>query len=146
MGSSPDSSVPVEGGCLCGAIRYRIAGEPLSRSLCHCRSCRLASAAPSVAWVTVRWTDYTVVAGKPAAFRSSPPVVRTFCGTCGTQLTYRHDDSADTIDVTTVTLDHSERFAPMHEIWLEDKLPWESLNERLDHYPRTRAEGKNSAG
>ena len=106
----------------------------------------MASAAPSVAWVTVRSADYAVVAGKPAAFRSSPPVVRTFCGTCGTQLTYRVDDSPDTIDVTTVTLDDPGRFAPTKEIWLEDKLDWESLNERLDHYSRTRAEGKNGAG
>ena len=106
----------------------------------------MASAAPSVAWVTVRSADYAVVAGKPAAFRSSPPVVRTFCGTCGTQLTYRHDDDPDTIDVTTVTLDDPERFAPTREIWLEDKIAWETLDERLDHYPRSRAEGKNSSG
>ena len=39
----------VEGGCLCGAIRYRVSGEPLARSLCHCRSCRLGAGAPSVA-------------------------------------------------------------------------------------------------
>ena len=27
----------VEGGCLCGAVRYRMSGQPLARSLCHCR-------------------------------------------------------------------------------------------------------------
>ena len=143
MSSKPP--VSAQGGCLCGAIRYRIAGEPLARSLCHCHSCRVASAAPSVAWVTVPAGDYAVVAGNPSAYRSSPPVVRTFCATCGTQLTYRHDDSPDTIDVTTVTLDDPEAFAPTFEVWLEDKLGWETLDERLDHYPRTRSEGKGQA-
>jgi len=143
---SKQASLVAEGGCLCGAIRYRIKGEPIARSLCHCRSCRKASAAPSVAWVTVALADYEIVAGKPSAHRSSPPVARTFCGRCGSPLTYHHDDDVDTIDVTTVTLDDPERFAPTYELWLQDKLAWETLNEHLDHYPRTRREGKAGAG
>lgn len=135
-----------EGGCLCGAIRYRIKGEPIARSICHCRSCRLASAAPSVAWVTVALSGYEITAGKPSVYRSSPPVARTFCGRCGSPLTYHHDDDLDTIDVTTVTLDDPERFAPTYELWLQDKLAWETLNERLDHYPRTRREGNRVGG
>jgi len=135
-----------EGGCLCGAIRYRIEGEPIARALCHCRSCRRASAAPSVAWVTVPLSGYEVTAGKPTAFRSSPPVTRTFCGRCGSPLTYHHDGDADTIDVTTVTLDEPERFAPTYELWLQDKLAWEALSEHLDHYSRTRREGKRFGG
>ena len=63
--SSVDSSVPVEGGCLCGAIRYQIAGEPVSRSLCHCRSCRHAAGSGPVAWVTFREDDVTL-RGEPS--------------------------------------------------------------------------------
>lgn len=40
-----------EGGCRCGAIRYRITGEPLSAGFCHCRMCQRAAGAPVVAWV-----------------------------------------------------------------------------------------------
>jgi len=42
-----------EGGCLCGAVRYRMVGAPLSSAICHCASCRRASGAPTVAWLTV---------------------------------------------------------------------------------------------
>ncbi|TMH05076.1 MAG: GFA family protein, partial [Betaproteobacteria bacterium] len=76
----------------------------------------------------------------PVAFRSSPPVLRTFCGKCGTPLTYQHDDSLSTIDVTTSTLDSPERFAPTREIWIEHKLSWEALNGSLEHFPRGSAE------
>lgn len=129
-----------DGGCLCGAIRYRVTGAPLAQSLCHCRSCRLASGAPSVAWIVVRYDDFKIVAGRPSHFRSSPAVVRTFCGACGTPLTYQHDDSPATIDVTTATLDHPEPFAPDREIWTEHKISWATLNPGLRHYPRTAAE------
>jgi hypothetical protein len=131
---------PIQGGCLCAAIRYRITGAPLALSLCHCRSCRLASGAPSVAWVVVRYADFSIESGHPNSFRSSPHVVRTFCGACGTPLTYQDDDSLDTIDVTTATLDHPERFPPTREIWIEHKVAWETLNPDLRHYPRSSKE------
>jgi hypothetical protein len=130
----------IEGGCLCGAIRYRVTGKPLTTSLCHCRSCRLASGAPSVAWVVVRSSDFAFVTGEPASFRSSPPVLRTFCPTCGTPLTYQRDSGPDTIDITTATLDFPDRFPPVKEIWIEHKLGWECLNESLPHYPRSSRE------
>jgi hypothetical protein len=50
--------------------------------------------------------------GKPLQFHSSPHVTRSFCGVCGTPLTYHNDDHADEIDVMTCTLDDPEVFPP----------------------------------
>jgi len=137
------TTVSIDGGCLCRAVRYRVAGKPIAQSLCHCRTCRLASGAPSVALVVFPSRYFAFVTGQPASFRSSPEVVRTFCAHCGSPLTYRHDSSPDTVDVTTATLDSPDRFAPTREIWLEHKLAWEKLNEKLDHYPRSSTEGQS---
>ena len=131
---------PVEGGCLCRAVRYRLKGDPLAQGLCHCRSCRLATGAAGVAWVIVRASDFEYVAGQPREFRSSPGVRRTFCGNCGTSLTYQHEDSPGSIDVTTATLDMPDRFPPMREVWLEHRLTWEVLDARLTHYDRGSSE------
>ena len=125
----------VEGGCLCTAVRYRIGGAALATSNCHCYSCRRASGAPSIAWVVLRAADFAFITGHPVAFRSSPPVVRTFCGQCGTSLTYQHDDSPGTIDVTTATLDSPERFPPTREIWLAHKISWAPVNQALQLFP-----------
>jgi len=133
-----------QGGCLCNSIRYRITGVPIAQSFCHCRSCRLAAGAPSVAWIVVKRSDFAFVTGDPVRFRSSPLVVRTFCGKCGTPLTYQHDESPDTIDVTTATLDVPEAFPPNREIWLEHKIAWEPLDENLQHFQRSSSE--DSAG
>jgi hypothetical protein len=84
-----------------------------------------------------RSSDFAFIADKPASFQSSPGVVRTFCGTCGTPLTYQRTAKPDTIDVTTVSLSRPDDFAPTKEIWIEDKLAWESLNTALEHYPRS---------
>ena len=139
------TNIAVEGGCLCGAVRYRITGQSIARTLCHCHSCRLASGAPSVAWAVFRANQFAFVSGKPNTFRSSPPVVRTFCGNCGTPLTYQHASRQDKIDVTTVTLDSPGDFPPTKEIWIEHKVAWESLNEQLEHYPRSSAPGSSAA-
>jgi hypothetical protein len=124
------------GGCLCGDIRYRITGDPRVATLCHCRSCRLASGAPSVAWVVVRRGDFSIEQGAPISYRSSPPVERTFCGRCGTSLSYQVDDSPDTIDIHAATLDAPDEVAPTCEIWLEHKIAWMATNDRLQPYPR----------
>ncbi|MCI0436456.1 MAG: GFA family protein [Gemmatimonadetes bacterium] len=127
----------IGGGCLCGKVRYRATGEDVARSLCHCRTCRHASGAPSVAWVVFRADDFAFVGDPPSRFSSSPGVVRTFCGNCGTPLTYQRTAQPQTIDVTTATLDTPDAFAPTKEIWLEHRLPWESVNEALEHYARS---------
>ena len=130
-------SDPIEGGCLCGAIRYRATSAPIAATLCHCRSCRLAAGAPSVAWTVFRTEDFVFVSGQPGEFTSSPDVIRAFCGKCGTPLTYRRPSKARTIDVTTATLDTADDFAPAKEIWVQEKLSWECLNDRIPHYARS---------
>jgi len=123
---------PAEGGCLCGAIRYRIDAPPSSSVLCHCRSCRRASGAPVVAWITVPRAALVIRSGAPVRFESSPGVVRQFCGRCGSPLTYerRADPS---IDITTASLDQPERFAPTGEVWLSQRLEWQPAQPTLEH-------------
>jgi hypothetical protein len=135
-------ALPARGGCMCGDIRYRIVGEPLVTSFCHCRSCRLATGAPAAAWVIVRDGDLVIDQGTPVLFRSSPHVERTFCGRCGTSLTYRRADREGSIDVHTATLDEPDAFPPVREIWLEDKIAWMATNDRFTPYPRSSAEAR----
>jgi len=121
----------VEGGCLCGAIRYRVEGQPSNSMICHCRSCRRAAAAPIVAWVTFEKQRFRLLKGEPTAFRSSPPVQRTFCPACGTPLTYEHQDRAASIDITTCSLDVPETFPPTHHSYLSDDIAWVHFDDGL---------------
>jgi hypothetical protein len=125
-----------EGGCLRGAIRYRVSGQPVCSVICHCRSCRKASGAPSVAWITFERSQFEFLSGQPSTYRSSPGVIRRFCAGCGSALSYEHANSAGTIDITTVTLDDETRFPPGQEVWLEDRIAWQPLDPNLRHSPR----------
>ena len=126
-----------EGGCLCGHVRYRIRGDAVGSTLCHCSTCRRAAAAPSVAWAIFNAADFEITAGEPKRFRSSPHIERSFCGDCGTPLIYRSDRRRDVVDVTTGSLDHPESYAPAVEIWTGEKLPWEIVNDALPQFPRS---------
>ena len=127
----------IEGGCFCGAIRYRATAEPTARTLCHCESCRRASGAPTVAWVIFPAASFSIIAGTLREYRSSEHVTRSFCGDCGTQLVYRSDRRTEVVDVPTATLDEPDAFAPEREIWTGEKLAWEVINASLPQFPRS---------
>jgi hypothetical protein len=124
-----------EGGCLCGAVRYRATGKASNATLCHCQTCRRAAGAPLVAWVTFARSGFAFTRGEPVRYRSSPLVIRAFCGRCGTPLSYARDDEPESIDVTTISLDRAAELAPRDHIWTRHALPWAS---GLDALPRFR--------
>ena len=128
-------SLQAEGGCHCRAVRYRVTGAPLSSIICHCQSCRRASAAPSVAWLTFAVAYFEVLSGELRSFRSSPGVTRKFCALCGSRITYENDRDTGSIDVTTASLDDPDCFPPAREVWLEHKITWEVTNKTLAQFP-----------
>ena len=78
------------GGCLCRAVRYECAGEPLFALQCHCRDCQLQSGAPHVAAVRMPSAGFRIVQGSPKRYvanaDSGNQITRVFCGDCGTPL------------------------------------------------------------
>jgi hypothetical protein len=128
----------LEGGCLCGAVRYRVRGKPTNTMICHCRTCRRATGSPVVAWLTFASADFEVTTGTLAEFRSTPPVRRGFCRTCGTPLTYSHQESPDSIDVTTCSLDEPQAFPPTHHSWLSDDVGWVRFGDGLPAFQESR--------
>ena len=128
----------IEGGCLCGAIRYRIDGSPRRTTTCHCLHCRRASGAAFVTWTEFRAADFTLVSGAPSRYESRPQVTRRFCGACGAQLTYQHAEDPETIDVTTCSLDDPDRVSPDDHVWCDRMLPWVKISDGLPRYKRGR--------
>lgn len=124
------------GGCLCGAIRYRIHARHLQTTLCHCEDCRRASGAPVVAWSFFPADTITWQKGTPKTFRFAERE-RTFCVDCGSPLTFFDPSIPHLFEANTNTLDHPERYAPADQCWLADALPWFAEMHALPEFCHT---------
>ena len=129
------------GGCMCGAVRYRVSGETVLVEFCHCEDCRRATGAPVMAWAAFRHRAFDWIKGEPTKFNSSPSVTRTFSGCCGTSLTISDERYADDIYVAPATFDESHTLAPEIHIWRSERLPWLETADRLPRYVRFEYEG-----
>ncbi|MEZ5799347.1 MAG: GFA family protein [Nitratireductor sp.] len=114
-------SKSLSGGCQCGAVRFRVKGDPGTSSVCHCRMCQKASSAPYLALVgpgenPVEWTR-----GAPSCFNSSNMARRGFCHACGTPLAY---DAPDGLALCVVAFDNPDAVAPTIAYGIEGKRPW----------------------
>ena len=132
----------LEGGCLCGAVRYRTDGVPTHITHCHCSLCRRAAGAAFLSWFTVPAESFSFSHGEPARFASSEKAVRQFCSGCGTQLTFQFNATPDSIDVTLCSLDDPDCLQPEDHIYTSTRLRWVELADGLPQSAGRRGEGE----
>ena len=114
----------ITGGCMCGAIRYEVNGEPEHHALCHCTDCRRAAGAPVIGWAMFR-QDQVTITGTPVDYNSSGDVLRQFCGTCGTGLFfYSESVFPGKVDIQSATFDDPDALAPTTRIQMADAPKW----------------------
>src|SRR5690606_19893497 len=126
------------GGCHCGFVRYTAAGKPSQETNCHCSICRRTTGAAFVSWFTVKPSEFAFTSGQPARYASSSKAERTFCPRCATQLTFRHVDFPEEVDVTICSLDDPERVPPKDHTRTSSKLSWVDLSDALPKFPEAR--------
>ncbi len=125
-----------DGGCLCGAVRYQLNGEPAHEGAgyCHCRRCQRSSGAPVVAWVTYPKTSVHILQGTPKRYQSSQKTIREFCPNCGTPLFFWYTEGPEDIDITIASLDHPDAVPPRYHIWTSSQIPWLTIQDELPRY------------
>jgi hypothetical protein len=132
-----DMNGPIrEGGCLCGRVRYRVAGEPLWVAYCHCQSCRRHTGSVMTAFVGFLKADYEIVSGTPVARESSPGVWRRHCGDCGSPLTYEARRVDRETHVYLGTLDQPAGLKPQSHVFTEEAVPWLKVADALPRHAR----------
>ena len=124
----------IEGGCRCGAVRYRAEGEPLWVTHCHCDDCRRSSGAPVSTFVGVRTDGFAFVTGTPGTYESTAKVVRKFCGVCGTPLIYEAAVYPGEVHIMAGTLDQPERLTPERHVFVRERLPWIAIKDDLPRH------------
>ncbi|WP_414931032.1 GFA family protein [Vibrio mimicus] len=121
----------LDGGCLCGKLRYSIDAIPIDAGFCHCKICQKSSGAPTVAWLTIPFSGFTYTSGSAGVYVSSQDYQREFCGHCGSQIAFRAINDPKRIDITACTLDNSSNVEPQYHIWCQSKVNWLHINDAL---------------
>lgn len=123
------------GGCLCGAVRYRLAIAPREVWFCHCGQCRKAQGSAFAASVPVPRSGFSLLRGAELlkAYRSSPQKARWFCRECGSPI-YSEVDDGNVLRLRAGTLDEPVVLEPAGHIFVADKAAWEELHDDLPKF------------
>ena len=131
-----DKTMPITGGCMCGAIRYEATEHPQETGYCHCSMCQKASGNTFIAYAIFPTDAFRVTHGEPRFYRSSAWLDRGFCANCGTPVIHRTSLKGNDIVVAMLcSLDHPEEWPPAIHIGVESQIPWLAIHDDL---PRLR--------
>jgi hypothetical protein len=111
----------LQGGCLCGAVRYEATPEHRDGYYCHCRMCQLAFGNTRAAYINLRKAQVCWLTPPPTYYASSKIARRGFCATCGTPLSFEFLDS-ENMDLSVGSLDQPELLRPTEHFAVESRI------------------------
>ncbi len=129
----------IEGGCLCGAVRYQIDTAITDVSHCHCTMCRKHHGAAFATYGAAEKSHFHWLQGEEQinVYRSSAQLERLFCSVCGSSLLCQTDEEPDIVYLALGTLDDDPGCRPAYHIWVGSMAPWHTITDDL---PRFEAE------
>ncbi len=122
------------GGCLCGAIRFRVTADPLAVYYCHCRMCQKTGGGPFMVGATVPIEYFTFTKGTPVAYESSAGNVRLSCGTCGSPLGLQAAENPTLAEFCLGQLDDPNAIKPEFHVYTASAVSWCHVADDLPQY------------
>jgi hypothetical protein len=120
----------IEGGCLCGKVRYSAEAEPVFVGVCHCKNCQKgigAAFAPVVALPKPALNVEGALKTYTDRGDSGKALYRRFCPECGSSMMDEAEAMPDLVMILTGTLDDASWVKPAMEIFTDSAQPWVSL-------------------
>jgi hypothetical protein len=121
----------LEGGCACGAVRYRLSAAPMFVHCCHCRDCQRQTGSALVLNALIETDRIAMLAGAPVPIRvptdSGAPHDIYRCPACQTALWSDYGGRPALRFVRVGTLDEPAAVTPDVHIYTRSKLPWIAL-------------------
>jgi hypothetical protein len=123
------SAFPLEGGCTCRSVRYRMTTTPLFVHCCHCRWCQRETGASFALNALIETDRVEVLSGQPQTIHIpsnsglGQKIVR--CPACHVALWSHYAGAGDALAFVRVgTLDDPDRLPPDIHIFTASKQPW----------------------
>lgn len=122
------------GRCLCGAVSFTLAAEPLATRVCWCRDCQHLAANGTVNLVVpaeaLRVSGIVAEYGRTA--ESGNRITRQFCPVCGTHLFGISSGRPQLRVVRVGNLDDPSSVTPTTNIWTDSAPAWACLDPALE--------------
>jgi hypothetical protein len=126
-----DMSGKLEGGCACGAVRYRLGSAPMFVHCCHCLDCQRQTGSAFVLNALIEADRVEILSGKPVPVPvptdSGRPHDVYRCPDCQTALWSDYGRRRVLLFVRLGTLDDPKAFQPDVHIFTRSKLAWVGL-------------------
>ena len=127
------------GGCLCGQVRYTIKSEPVITAICHCTHCQKQSGGVFSTNLGVPESAYEQ-RGQTKVFTdkgdSGQPVLRHFCGECGSPILSKIAAMPDMVLIKAGTLDDIAGLTPTIEVYTDHAAAWVTPIPGLQSFAR----------
>lgn len=121
-------TLPLAGGCQCGALRYRVSVAPLMVYNCHCTNCQRIGGGAFSTPATILESSFAFVGGEPRTVEWTSDSGTTrfgfFCGTCGCRIAHGQRPTNGVLSLRTGTLDDRSWVTPVGDIWTRSAQPW----------------------
>lgn len=136
----------IRGSCLCGAVRYEIAGSFVESHHCHCGMCRKQHGAAFATYAACKGRELKIEGeDQVAEFASTPAVKRKFCRTCGSSLFFTHEAAPNLVWVAAGTMDDRDAAeadlpAPDANSFAGSKARWWTIHDALPAHEGQRPE------
>lgn len=131
----------LEGGCYCGAVRYRVKGDSLFKVQCHCRECQYISGGNPNVVMGMPEAGFVYTKGASKGFRRDDlanPVTREFCARCGTHLLAKSPALPGAVLLKVGTLDDPSVFGrPQMAVFTIDKQSFHHVPDGIPALERT---------
>lgn len=130
----------IEGGCLCGGVRYEYDGEIEEISICHCSQCRKAQGSAFSAVSPIDAAGFRIVsgAGMLKEFRATPGKARVFCANCGSPIYSARDDLPELKRLRLGTVDTAVACGNIYHIHVASKASWLDLDASHPRFAESR--------
>ena len=125
------------GGCLCGAVRYEIDGDPIFAGHCHCSDCQKATGTGHVSVTGLPSTAFKVTGvtkGYTVPGDSGMGYTRNFCPNCGSLVYGQAEGMPGVTNVTAGTLDDVSAFQPQFVIYTRSRPDWDRIDSGLPEF------------
>ncbi len=132
------STLPLTGGCLCGAVRFEIDAPLVSASWCHCTRCQRRTGTPASAQARVEPGSLRVVSGEEhlREYRPDDGAPKVFCGLCGSGLWSRSPDDAGVVAARLGAFDGDPGIRPSFRQFVAYAAAWAPIpDDGLPRYP-----------